>query len=545
MVPEESVGAIVSVFHHQFGCLPQTTLATLLKRHFFAFDLETATAKYVQSCTLCAAKRDKKNLPPPMSSVQAPAHFGEQFATDIISREKQKILVLRETATSYTAAKFVKNEQAKTLESGLRQLFAQFRPPNQARPTICRIDNASAFKSLAGKISLADIGVELDLANPNNKNSNPVAEKANREMHKAILTVAPQGGKLSESDLAAAVSILNSKPRWSTMSSIELWTGRDMVTGETLIFDQKEIINEQKMRREKTHKVVEEDVQSFEPGDIVYCNNEGSKLKARNQLIVRERLENGMYRLDRLHEKTGYITRAFLPARELYAPKPLENFEDARGADKSDENTPVDIDIEEHVSDNSSSQVESQERPERQPTAPKPVQLEEPRPVPAPIAPRRRPIPVAPGRAADYVLPLQRQQFLPFYFPVDVTAEQLQEEHEDIGIEMNIPADLHNSGVEGSEGDDAPPQGDIVPPQEDNESNFSTAESHLSSEKEGTDPEDRPLARPAKAQCPRPSPPQQPVMKRQRSGSAPPVTKRPQRTVRQPVRSTPRLSDKS
>ena len=78
----------------------------------------------------------------------------------------------------------------------------------------------------------------------------------------------------------------------------------------------------------------------------------------------------------------------------------MENFEDARGADKSDENTPVDIDIEEHVSDNSSSQVESQERPERQPTAPKPVQLEEPRPVPAPIA-RRRPVPVAPGRAAD------------------------------------------------------------------------------------------------------------------------------------------------
>ena len=149
VVPQASALSIIAVFHQQFDCLPQTPLKNLLRRHFFIFKLEDLTHQYVQSCYRCAPNRRKENIVMPMSSVPPPTHFGEQFATDIISRFCQKILVLRETATSMTWAKLVSNEQKTTLEEGLRNLFAQVRPPNAIRPSVCRVDNAAAFKSLA------------------------------------------------------------------------------------------------------------------------------------------------------------------------------------------------------------------------------------------------------------------------------------------------------------------------------------------------------------------------------------------------------------
>ena len=111
-----------------------------------------------------------------------------------------------------TWAKLVANEQKVTLEEGLRNLFAQVRPPNAIRPSICRVDNAAAFKSLAENDCLKDLGIRLDKALAINKNSNPVAEKANRELHECIVSVS-SGKKINSDQLATAVSKLNSKPR--------------------------------------------------------------------------------------------------------------------------------------------------------------------------------------------------------------------------------------------------------------------------------------------------------------------------------------------
>ena len=108
-----------------------------------------------------------------MSSVPPPKYFGEQFAADVIRRNKQVILALRETATSYTWAKLVKNERASTLEDGFRALFALVRPPNAARPSTCRVDNAKSLESIMLNDRLSDIGVTFDLSNKSNKTEIP------------------------------------------------------------------------------------------------------------------------------------------------------------------------------------------------------------------------------------------------------------------------------------------------------------------------------------------------------------------------------------
>merc|ERR1711951_265582 len=103
----------------------------------------------------------------------------------------------------------VPSESLPALESGLRQMFATIKPPNDLRKVICRVDNAAALKSMSDNNALSDIGVILDLASSKNKNSNPVAEKANQEYQQCMLTVSPHSAALTELQLCQALGHLN------------------------------------------------------------------------------------------------------------------------------------------------------------------------------------------------------------------------------------------------------------------------------------------------------------------------------------------------
>ena len=151
VVPKSAGMTVVSIYHQQFNCLKTTALRDLLRRNFLILHLDDLIHKCIKGCYNCAATRDEKHVQTPMSSVTPPEKFGEQFATDVIDREKQKILTLRETATSHTWARFVKNETAEELEAGLRCLFALVGPSNATRARICRTDNAKSFISLSNK----------------------------------------------------------------------------------------------------------------------------------------------------------------------------------------------------------------------------------------------------------------------------------------------------------------------------------------------------------------------------------------------------------
>merc|ERR1712020_630471 len=239
-------------------------------------NLDDLVHKCIRACYNCAATRDEKHIQAPMSSVTPPETFGQQFATDVIDREKQNIITLRETATSHTWAKFVKNETAEELEAGLRCLFALVGPSNATRARICRTDNAKSFISLFKNKSLIDIGVTIDLSNAQNKNGNPVAEKNNREVQNAILSVTPAGGQISELELSKAISALNAKLRWTGMSASELWTSRDMTSGALLKFSQQDIIKKQRSNRAATHLRPNLPSKEFAVGEIVFSNSDRS-----------------------------------------------------------------------------------------------------------------------------------------------------------------------------------------------------------------------------------------------------------------------------
>ena len=256
----------------------------------------------------------------------------------------------------------------------------------------------------------------------------------------------------------------------------------------------------QTQRRQKTHPKNATPIPTFFPGEIVFCNSEGNKLKARDKLIIREDLGEGMYRLDRLKD-SGRITRAFLPARDLYRFAPTQLAQAAQ--------TPVTAEPSlqlESSGDNPTPPI-PEPNPINRPTCPdlpSPVLgLHERKPTTKPI--RHRPIPPAPGQAATYKPRIQPQTFLPFIFhgqPEPEDDPPFDPQHEE-----NIPEPLDSS------------TGSV----------FDSAESGPSTPSDGTN--DQETSPGNNTNPPSPQQPPQPVpVPRQRSGTYPPPTKRPSNT---------------
>ena len=80
--------------------------------------------------------------------------------------------------------------------------------------------------------SLKHLNVTIEVGRVENKNKNPVAEKAVRELEEELNRQEPEGHPVSEVGLATATARLNSFFRFSCLSSTEWWTQRNQFTHE-------------------------------------------------------------------------------------------------------------------------------------------------------------------------------------------------------------------------------------------------------------------------------------------------------------------------
>ena len=82
--------------------------------------------------------------------------------------------------------------------------------------------------------SLKHLNVTIEVGRVKNKNKNPVAEKAVRELEEELIRQEPGGKPVSEVGLSLATARLNSRLRLTGLSSRELWTQRNQFTHEQL-----------------------------------------------------------------------------------------------------------------------------------------------------------------------------------------------------------------------------------------------------------------------------------------------------------------------
>ena len=196
---------LVTALHIKLDHPSHHQLQMIIKRTFFALDMQAAIARVCKSCHMCVSLR---MLPPQAvqhSTEQPPNVVGISFAADVLKRYKQTIIVLRETATSFTATSIIQDEKAVTLRDALGCLCSKLLP-SEGPPALVRVDPAPGFIALRDDPSLKRVGITLDIGRVKNVNKNPVADEAIAELEEEILRQTPNGGPISTPTLAVATS---------------------------------------------------------------------------------------------------------------------------------------------------------------------------------------------------------------------------------------------------------------------------------------------------------------------------------------------------
>ena len=251
VIPREVSDGLLTAMHLNLNHPSANQLIKVFQREFFCLDMDILARKVTDRCYTCAAL---KNIPSTYhkQTTSIPANIiGVKFAADVVKIYSQNILLVREDITSYTDGTLIDDEKANTLRSGLLLVLSRLRP-RQAPRAIVRTDPASGLRSLLNDRSLEESNLQIELGDP--KNKNPIAESAIQELHSELCRLQPRGGKITETTLAQAISGMNSLIRHSKLSATEVWTKRDMSTGDTLTIDDKKLIDLKHKQRSSGHE---------------------------------------------------------------------------------------------------------------------------------------------------------------------------------------------------------------------------------------------------------------------------------------------------
>ena len=145
--------------------------------------------------------------------------------------KNKKILVLRDTFSSFTVSSIITDEQHQTMRFVLISSVSLLRPNPQTKVTI-RVNNALGIFALRNDFVLEQSSIELDFGSVHNKNKNHVVDKVIRELNSEILRLLPEGGPIPPSTLALATSQLNARIRNRGLSAWEILFQRDQYTGD-------------------------------------------------------------------------------------------------------------------------------------------------------------------------------------------------------------------------------------------------------------------------------------------------------------------------
>ena len=245
IVPRMVLDGLVTALHIQLDHPSCYQLKQVMHRYLYALDLDKAIDTASRSCHQCASLRDTPHTTIPQSTGNPPEVVGISYAADVIKREKQLILVLRECVTSYTASCVIDDERRDTLRDSLVKLCIGLRPLD-GPPAVIRNDPAAGFAALVKDALLSTYRLTIELRRVKNVNKNPVAEKAVRELEHELLHQQPTGGAVTQLVLSIVTANLNTRIRNRGFSARELWTQRDQFTNEQLPLTDYDLIRQLK-----------------------------------------------------------------------------------------------------------------------------------------------------------------------------------------------------------------------------------------------------------------------------------------------------------
>ena len=247
-----------------------------------------------QSCHPCASLRKVPKSLIPETTSNPPESVGCNFAADILIRERQKILVIREYVTSLTRAALLPSEKHDDIRAAIVSLIHDIIPLDGPL-TVVRTDNAPGFQPLVDDQFLVENRIRIDLGRIKNMNRNPVAERAVQELEAEILRLTNVPGPISPLTLSRVTSTLNSRIRSDGLSSREIMYQRDQFTNEQIPLHDRDVISAKHKRAIANHRHSEISKSGGAPqfpevdvqvGDLVYLYSDRDKNSPRHRYLV-------------------------------------------------------------------------------------------------------------------------------------------------------------------------------------------------------------------------------------------------------------------
>ena len=137
VIPTLYAGWVVTALHIQLDHPSCYQLKQVMHRYLYALDLDKAIDTASRSCHQCASLRDTPHTTIPQSTGNPQEVVGISYTADVIKRDKQLILVLRECVTPNTASCLIDDERRDTLRDSLVKLCLR---PLDGPPAVIRTD---------------------------------------------------------------------------------------------------------------------------------------------------------------------------------------------------------------------------------------------------------------------------------------------------------------------------------------------------------------------------------------------------------------------
>ena len=293
-VPLIFLPSILTIMHIKLSHPPSTQLQKLFEKYFVAFNVQKACEDLSEQCNLCISlarfPKELVHYDPQL----VPLHPGSHMNVDIIKRASQNILVNCDLFSGYVTASVVNSEQREDMVEGILALVT---PVRHSDKIIIRVDRAPALKSLANNPDeeLKSNGIEFDLGEHFNKNSNCSVDKKIQELEFEIRRLCPKETKLSSGLLSKAVTSLNNRIRNQGLSAAQIHFSRDTIAGHNLQLNDNKLMAEKLQKRRENHPVslkskspsAKEHVGAdVVPGQLVYVRDGLTKHEARDPLLV-------------------------------------------------------------------------------------------------------------------------------------------------------------------------------------------------------------------------------------------------------------------
>ena len=104
VVPRSVLDGLLTALHIKLNHPSRHHFQMVLQRQFFALDMNDAISRVTSACHTCASLKSFPSSLVKQSSDDPPEVVCVSFATDVIKRYRQLILVVRECTTSFTAS---------------------------------------------------------------------------------------------------------------------------------------------------------------------------------------------------------------------------------------------------------------------------------------------------------------------------------------------------------------------------------------------------------------------------------------------------------